>query len=180
MNESYITCPKCGAGVTMSGRSVDCVASCGFRIRSEIAKRKMQPAEIEALLTKKAAGPFSGFISSKTGNQFSAGLRLNEEFQAEFVFAERGAPAADAPKMGCACPKCRKQGLVDDGRVIRCACGFSLWKTVAKKNLTDKQVETLLTAGSVAVKGLKSAAGKSFDATLVLDAQAGKVSFSFG
>jgi hypothetical protein len=66
-----------------------------------------------------------------------------------------------------------------NGRVIECSCGqFKLWTMVAKKQLTDTQLATLINRGAVAAKGLTSSKGSKFDATLKLD-RTGKVSFDF-
>jgi len=47
-------------------------------------------------------------------------------------------------------------------------CGFIVSATVAKKKLTDKQIETLCTKGKTALlKGFTSKMGKPFDAFLV-------------
>lgn len=173
-------CPACGAGVVATSRTIDCAKACGFRLWREVAKHRLSDEEATALISTKVAGPFADFVSTKTGKPFSAALVLNDEHKAEFVFAERGsAPDPSAPKMACACPACRKRGLVNDGRTVRCGCGFQLWTTVAQKKLTDGQVTSLLTKGGVAVKGLKSAAGKAFDATLKLEPKTGKVAFVF-
>ncbi len=169
-------CPKCGAGVTLNARTAECSAGCGFRLWATVAKRPMKPAELETLISSGVAGPFDGFVSTKTGGHFSAGLRLNDEHQAEFVFAER-APGS-GPKHACACPACKNQTLVDAGRTVECPCGFKLWKTVAQKTLTERQIEILLKNGRVDVGGLTSSKGSKFTATLALQ-PTGKIQFIF-
>ena len=48
-------------------------------------------------------------------------------------------------------------------------CGFSMWKKVAGKRLTDKQISDLLATGRTAkISGFRSKAGKTFSARLVL------------
>lgn len=60
-------------------------------------------------------------------------------------------------------------------------CGFEMWKTVAGKKLTDKQLGQLLDRGRTdVISGFKSKKGGTFKARLVmLDAQAGKIGFEF-
>lgn len=58
------------------------------------------------------------------------------------------------------------------------SCKFILWKEIAGKTLTDKQVATLMTKGETGVlKGFKSRSGKKFDCKLVI--RDGKVEFAF-
>ena len=56
-----------------------------------------------------------------------------------------------------------------------------MWKTVAGKKLTDKQLGQLLERGRTdVISGFKSKKGGTFKARLVmLDAQAGKIGFEF-
>ncbi|RXK32645.1 hypothetical protein BBD39_10355 [Arsenophonus endosymbiont of Bemisia tabaci Asia II 3] len=60
-------------------------------------------------------------------------------------------------------------------------CGFTIWKTVCEKILTQKQVETLIKKGKTGIiKGFKSKAGKNFDAALLLqDKVTGATRFEF-
>lgn len=81
---------------------------------------------------------------------------------------------------GLNCPNCSKS-LKDNDRTVFCDCGFTLWKTVSSKKLTDKIIKELISDWKTKdkVKWLKSKAGKDFDATLILDKKTGKVQFMF-
>ncbi len=58
-------------------------------------------------------------------------------------------------------------------------CGFTIWKIVAKKKLSESQIKMLIKDKKTGViKGFKSKAGKSFQAFLVLNNE-GKVVFEF-
>lgn len=60
----------------------------------------------------------------------------------------------------------------------RCrSCGAVVWKTVAGKRLTLKQVASLFEGREIRVKGLKSKKGRKFQAVLYMDQ--GKVKFKF-
>ena len=80
------------------------------------------------------------------------------------------------------CPICGDE-LRENDKSWYCAgwkdgCKFSVWKTIAGKKLTDKQIAMLLDEGHTGIiKGFKSRAGKSFDAVLKL--VDGKVEFDF-
>jgi DNA topoisomerase-3 len=75
--------------------------------------------------------------------------------------------------------------MVENAKAYGCSryregCSFTIWKVVAKKRLTEKQVRALLTRGRTGrLKGFKSKAGTSFAARLKLD-DALKVTFDFG
>lgn len=83
------------------------------------------------------------------------------------------------------CPMCQQGVIVENAKAYGCSryregCAFTIWKVVAKKKLTEKQVAVLLTRGHTdKLKGFKSKAGKSFAARLKLD-EAFKVAFDFG
>ena len=48
-------------------------------------------------------------------------------------------------------------------------CGFTIWKSIAQKSITEAQVKKLLATGrSSLIKGFVSKAGKNFDAYLIL------------
>ena len=57
-----------------------------INIRKNISGRDMLDGEIIDLITGKTIGPFSEFISRKSGNQFSASLKLTDN-KIEFIFA---------------------------------------------------------------------------------------------
>ena len=74
----------------------------------------------------------------------------------------------------CTCPKCKGGKMQFYGKVVRCdnpACGLPVFRTIAGKSLSDGELTDLLTAGRTKLlKGFKSKQGKSFDATIVFDA----------
>lgn len=92
------------------------------------------------------------------------------------------------------CPACG-QDMIDGKATVQCSsnkykknedgsfsltqgCGFRVFKTVFGKNLTDIQLQQLLTLGRTksVIKGLKSKkTGKTFEAQLVLDPKTGSI-----
>lgn len=79
------------------------------------------------------------------------------------------------------CPICKKN-IVEYNKSYSCEnkdCDFSIWKVVAKKNLSVTQFKKLLTKGSTdKLKGFESKAGKKFDAYLILNDK-NKTEFKF-
>ena len=71
------------------------------------------------------------------------------------------------------CPKCGKGSLVFYPRCVKCSdadCGWTLFRTVAGKSLTDEQLTRLAVNGETdIIKGFTSKAGKRFEASLSLD-----------
>lgn len=95
-------------------------------------------------------------------------------------------PAADRP--GIPCPKCKVGRLRrPEGKdffgcdQFRQGCTFIVSTVIAKKKLTDKQIETLCSKGKTALlKGFMSKMGKPFDAYLVCsEATEWKARFKF-
>jgi DNA topoisomerase-1 len=82
--------------------------------------------------------------------------------------------ATSATHSGIACPKCKIGHLRrPNGKDFfgcdhyRRGCTFSLNVVIAKKKLTDKQIETLVTKGKTSlIKGFTNSQGKPFDAFL--------------
>ena len=83
-----------------------------------------------------------------------------------------------------ACPLCKRGVVAENTKAYGCSryregCKFAIWKVVAGKRLTERQVQALLTRGfTEAIKGFKSKAGKLFAASLKLDSDF-KVAFDF-
>ena len=72
-----------------------------------------------------------------------------------------------------ACPKCGKGSMRFYAKVVKCdneACALPVFRQVAGKLLSDKEITDLLTEGRTAVlHGFKSKQGKSIDAALAFD-----------
>ena len=72
-----------------------------------------------------------------------------------------------------ACPKCGKGTMRFYAKVVKCdneTCALPVFRQVAGKLLSDKEITDLLTEGRTAVlHGFKSKQGKSFDAALAFD-----------
>lgn len=86
-----------------------------------------------------------------------------------------------AERGGAACPRCGSL-VVFYPKLAKCQnpdCGLAVWRTVARKELTDGQLSELLTKGKTGtIRGLAKSGGGTFDAALALDDQF-KTSFVF-
>ncbi len=76
---------------------------------------------------------------------------------------------------GCGCPKCKSGQVVFFQKVAKCNnenCGLTVFRSIAKKDLTDTQLTALLMNGKTGtIKGFTSSkTGKTFDAAIAFDA----------
>ena len=82
---------------------------------------------------------------------------------------------------GAACPRCGSP-VVFYPKLAKCQnpdCGLAVWRTVARKELTDGQLSELLTKGKTGtIRGFAKSGGGTFDAALALDDRF-KTSFVF-
>lgn len=75
----------------------------------------------------------------------------------------------------CPCPKCKRGNVVIYQKVAKCQnenCGLTVWRSIAKKELTDGQLTDLLTSGQTALIKcfVSSKTGSSFEAIVKFDA----------
>ena len=78
-----------------------------------------------------------------------------------------------------ACPLCKKE-LVDRQVCLACRCGFTLWKTIAGKELPQLNIDQIIESGETEpISGFKSRAGKLFTAKLKVDEDKRAVLFQF-
>jgi DNA topoisomerase III len=95
---------------------------------------------------------------------------------------EPRAPAGQSDRLAAACPNCGKSIAVRPKIYACTGCDFKIWKTLAGKALTNKQVETLILVGITSeIKGFVSTkTAKEFTAKVKLeDKKTGKLVFEF-
>ena len=134
----------------------------------------------EALMSAELTGDWE-----KKLNDMAKGEFVRQTYMDEIVGFTKSIIAqvtADRVAFGD-CPSCG--GAIQESRMAYgCSnwkergCEFKIWKSVASKVISPKQAQQLLTKGKTdVIKGFKSKAGKSFDASLSLEN--GKVVFAF-
>jgi len=81
--------------------------------------------------------------------------------------------AVQDDRAGCACPRCKTGHVVFYPKVAKCNnndCNLTVFRGIAQKVLTDKQLSDLLANGKTSlISGFQSKAGKSFDAVVTFD-----------
>lgn len=112
-----------------------------------------------------------------TGDMDAGAFHRSIEVYASQITAELldMAFARQDNRQSCPCPKCKSGNVVIFNKVAKCqneACGLTVWRTIAKKELSDTQLISLLTNGKTGIiKGLMSGkTGKPFDAAIAFDA----------
>ena len=100
------------------------------------------------------------------------------------IFSLQSAITASIHKGLGTCPLCKKGQIVEYPKSYGCTefkngCKYTIWKEIAHKKLTPKNVEDLLQKGKTSlIKGFKSKTGSDFEAHLVLDKEL-KIGFEF-
>ncbi len=83
-----VACPCCTGGTLLwSKERVKC-KGCGFSVSTEILKQKLSEDYLIELIRSGQGGQLDGFVSTKSGNKFSASLKVDAKAKkVEFVFA---------------------------------------------------------------------------------------------
>ena len=164
-----VVCPLCKGDIIVTPFGYGCSNykkedpenSCRFMI-GKIASVKLKEAHVKQLLTVGKTDIIEGFVA-RTGMKFDAPLKLTEDGQVTFDFPEKPKPV----ESNVPCPKCQK--MMQKGQwQYECECGFKLWHTVAKVELSEEIIIEVLSTGKTKkrVVGFTSKAGNVFDACL--------------
>ena len=174
-----VKCPLCGGDIVVTPFGFGCSNykkddenSCHFVI-GQIASVKLKEAQVKELLTKGKTDVIKGFVA-KTGMKFDAPLKLTKEGQVTFDFPEKPKPV----DTNLACPKCQ-QMMKKSQWQYECDCGFRIFHTVAKVELSEDIMRELFETKKTKAKvtGFTSKAGNVFDACLKLEDD--RISFDF-
>lgn len=136
--------------------------------------------QLEAIA--RGAGDAGAFVQSIRA--YTADVVAAVREQAATVVAASPDGAREPSTALGACPICHEGQVVATPKGWGCSrwkagCAFTIWRTVAKKRLTERQVATLLAGKATGVlKGFKNRAGQPFSARLTL--VEGRITFVFG
>ena len=197
-------CPKCKEGqVVENAKAYGCSRyrdGCNLTIWKTVARKKLTEKQAQLLMANGRTEKMQGFIS-KAGKKFEARLKFDDEFKVVFEFddqprngsarserreepPEETARSAADPSAALTCPKCRQGQIIEGQRGFGCnryrqGCDFVVWKEMAGKKLTERQIQTLIAKGKTGIiKGFKSKKGSKFDARLKLGPEC-KAAFDF-
>ncbi|MCF0220981.1 MAG: topoisomerase C-terminal repeat-containing protein, partial [Fibrobacter sp.] len=195
-----IPCPKCKQPMEIAPWGYVCKnAECGLKIGHTIAGRTLSHAEMQNLLSTGETPVLDGFVSKKSGKNFSARLQLKDDYSIEFKFESDGkfhGTRTDYKCPLCSCPlEENKNTLFCTGvaaipsqdqatpiapdATVGASCGFTLFKTIAGHTLTASEIDALFTSGKTPViDDFKSKSGNTFAASLKWS-ENGRTQFEF-
>lgn len=178
-------CPECGKELVNSTYGYVCEdhnkdgSGCKFSgIPKQLCQKSIDINLAKKLLTDGKTEVLTGF-KSKKGKSFSAAILLKDgELSFDFGDSSQTSPSKQS---SYTCPCCGL-GMMENNLSISCTCGFTLWKTIAKKQLSETEIKEILGNGSTSgpVYGFKSKKGKDFHARLYVDKKEKNVTFDFG
>lgn len=164
-------CPFCGGEIVTTRFGIGCnnykTKGCKFALSRDMFD-KMGQEQFEKLIAGEKTDPVDGLISKK-GKPFSASFFLKDgEVKMEFPRMEN---QSEMEETSLICPrdKCKKEGktLIRYGKMLKCGCGFSIFTTAGGRNgkdLSDSEMEKLLSGETIHVDGLISKKGKRYSA----------------
>ncbi|MFA5264815.1 MAG: DNA topoisomerase, partial [Opitutaceae bacterium] len=143
-----------------------------------IGGRRIDESEVRELVTKGEVGPLDGFVSVKTGNRFSAKLRivLNEKTGKKKVELDLGnkvdvnelTPFWTDPKSGAELCEAATNYVLRERGPEGWKIAFQIGRHMCQKPITREHVLQLVTAGKTElIKAFISKRGRPFDAFLL-------------
>lgn len=167
------TCPKCGGDLYSGEKGYFCS---NYREGCKVGAYKMicdSPLVTEEFL-QLVNGEEIEKTLKKGNTEWTQKIKYDfKKFRTEFVQEK-------AQKSKYTCPKCSKP-LGETTRMLECKCGFRIWKKSCGVDISEEQINKLLTTGSTDfIKGFVSPrTGKSFDAFIVLKPDKSETAFKF-
>lgn len=145
----------------------------GLKFYQAIKEMKVSNIAYTAILEKNLKDIFEG---NKSENEYYTELNQYVRHIVKDIFSLKGVDLQLNEKRNYGlCPKCKKGKIVEGKKAYGCdqfkqGCDFKLWKTIAGKQLTEKNIKDLLDKGLTAkIKGFKSSKGKIFEAKIKLN-----------
>jgi len=149
-----------------------------FMIYKVIGGRKMEEAEVRALVTAGQVGPLDGFVSAKTRNRFSALLRLVKDAEkgkwlAQYDFGDKVdlgtlEPYWTDPKTGAGLCEAGSSHVLrerDPDQPGTWKQSFRVGRLMCQKAITREHAIQLVTEGKTGlIQGFISKKGRPFDA----------------
>ena len=172
-----LTCPKCGGSMYTFRLGQRCSnKECTFWVPREIRQKVLTDEIIKELVENRETGVIHGFHKRGYSQTFSARLYINDNWKIKFRLND---------KSDITCPKCNAKMVLRFERGYRCEdeekCGFILWNRFGGKQLTDDQMEMLLTERKTdVIKGfISKKSGRRYSARIIMDDR-GRLRVHFG
>jgi DNA topoisomerase-3 len=177
-------CPQCGAPVVEGTKGFGCSRwkeGCGFRLWKQSAGAEIDGSLARELLdlghTLQAVP-----VKAENGAPGLAVLELTKDGTVTAKPVKASRAGKDTKSLG-SCPVCGGQ-VIAKPKLYTCSneangCPLRIWKTIAKRNITQAMVKQMLAEGiTEPITDFTSKAGKPFTAKLKLEG--GEVKMVFG
>ena len=163
---------RCGGQIDEGSKTYECT-TCKALIWKTLSERAISQAEAIALFSGETLY-LTGFVGKTSKKCFDTNVRLNDLGKVEFVFEERPVDMS-----GEVVGECRCKGSIRAGKNNwQCSnCKATVWHEMSGKKITQQDALTLFKGESIAMTGLTSKAGNSFNAIVYMND--GKPKFKF-
>ena len=173
-------CPICSTGRVIEGhKAFGCSRfreGCAFRLGKVVYGKKLTKRQVATLVSKGRTALLSGFLDEH-GQKTKARLLLTVEGPGSVLTLEKKQPQTSDSPLGLHCPKCQRGSIIKGRQGFGCnrfrdGCHFVVWRMVAGKKLTDRQIHSLIAKGGTPlIRGFVDDNGKKYAGWLSLDAQ---------
>lgn len=176
-------CPECDSELNVEPKTVICSnGSCNFKIMRVVASRTLVESELDVLIQHKETGVLGGFVKRGDGKNpdkpFNAALKLGKN--AEGVYEITFHFPVD--KYSLPCPICSGE-MESNSSMVKCkarGCGFTVWRSVNKKAITEQEIKQLISEGKTdVIQDFISSKGSKFPAKLMVNKDEKRVCFNF-
>ncbi len=159
-----------------------------FMVYKIISNRKMEEAEVRALVANGVIGPLDGFVSAKTQRRFAASLRLAKDeesgkWKVGLDFGEKAdlddlIPFWTDPRTGAELCEAGNNYVLRERSADSWKQAFRVGRIMCQKPLSREHAVQLMEAGKTElIRGFISKKGRPFDA--FLKREDGRVSWEF-
>jgi DNA topoisomerase-3 len=155
-------------------------------LRKTVASRDLTEEEAKQLTETRSVGPLQGFLS-RSGQEFSAMLQLDEKFKVSFSFDDSDRDGTELDNPIGPCPLCRKEGrsglihaapdaYVCDQYFQEAKCPARLPRKLLKVEIPQEQALKFFNEGKTdVIERFISKKGRPFSASLVLNPRGDKL-----
>ncbi len=181
--EKICECPSCGGDIFEGAKGFFCSnfkeKSCGvggYKL-AKIYKNPLNKDEMVELL----AGKTIKKTMTKDGRDWEQEIVYNfDENKIDFVKSDNSSSyASSMEESEWYCPSCGEK-MQESDKIIKCNCGFKLYKTTCGHTFTDEELSNFFSNGSTGViSGLIGKSGKAFDAEIILKNDKSGTEFKF-
>lgn len=173
--QTIMTCPGCGNDIIEAEKNFFCSGykdGCKYSLMKKFMGATFTAKDVSELFNN---GSVTKKLKKNDGTVWPQKLSFSPT-DGKLVFEKSVDEDTDF-----ICPACGEK-LIRNGSKLKCSsCDFSLWTTIAKHELTNKELAPILENGKSKdkIKGLKKKDGTTFSTYLVLEINGANSKFNF-